>query len=64
MWTDRTGAGNDVYGQFVAPSGALVGAALLLGMENKGLNEAFTTEDFGEAMTARMEKRAPAFKGK
>jgi 2-(1,2-epoxy-1,2-dihydrophenyl)acetyl-CoA isomerase len=35
-----------------------------LAQENKGLNESFTTEDFQEAMVARMEKRAPAFKGK
>jgi enoyl-CoA hydratase/carnithine racemase len=35
-----------------------------LAMENKGLNEAFTTADFTEGMIARMEKRAPVFKGK
>ncbi|MBN1615465.1 MAG: enoyl-CoA hydratase/isomerase family protein [Deltaproteobacteria bacterium] len=35
-----------------------------LAQENKGLNEAFTTEDFQEAMMARMQKRAPVFKGK
>ena len=35
-----------------------------LAMENKGLNEAFTTADFAESMMARMEKRAPVFKGK
>lgn len=34
-----------------------------LDMENKGLNEAFTTSDFAEALTARVEKRAPVFKG-
>ena len=35
-----------------------------LDMENKGLNEAFATEDFTEALTARFEKRPPVFKGK
>jgi len=35
-----------------------------LNLENKGLNEAFTTADFMEALTARMEKRPPAFQGK
>jgi len=34
-----------------------------LAMENKGLNEAFTTADFTEAMMARMEKRPPVFQG-
>lgn len=34
-----------------------------LDMENKGLNEAFTMADFAEALTARMEKRDPVFKG-
>lgn len=34
-----------------------------LDLENKGLNEAFVTGDFMEALTARKEKRAPVFKG-
>lgn len=34
-----------------------------LDMENKGLNEAFTTADFMEALKARKEKRIPVFKG-
>lgn len=34
-----------------------------LDMENKGLNEAFTTADFMEALKARKEKRVPVFKG-
>ena len=34
-----------------------------LDMENKGLNEAFTTADFMEALKARKEKRTPVFKG-
>ncbi len=28
VWTDRTGANNDVYGRFVDPSGSLVGSAI------------------------------------
>jgi 2-(1,2-epoxy-1,2-dihydrophenyl)acetyl-CoA isomerase len=35
-----------------------------LDMENQGLNQAFQTEDFREALKARMEKRPPAFRGK
>jgi 2-(1,2-epoxy-1,2-dihydrophenyl)acetyl-CoA isomerase len=35
-----------------------------LNLENKGLNECFTTADFMEALTARAEKRPPVFKGK
>jgi enoyl-CoA hydratase/carnithine racemase len=34
-----------------------------LDLENQGLNEAFKTGDFMEALTARKEKRAPAFRG-
>jgi enoyl-CoA hydratase/carnithine racemase len=34
-----------------------------LDLENQGLNEAFKTGDFMEALIARKEKRAPAFKG-
>jgi enoyl-CoA hydratase/carnithine racemase len=34
-----------------------------LDLENQGLNEAFKTGDLLEALTARKEKRAPAFKG-
>ena len=35
-----------------------------LDMENKGLNEAFRTADFAEALTARGERRPPVFKGR
>jgi enoyl-CoA hydratase/carnithine racemase len=35
-----------------------------LDLENVGLNQAFTTSDFTEALMARMEKRPPVFKGK
>ena len=35
-----------------------------LDMENKGLNEAFGTADFMEALTARVERRAPVFQGR
>ena len=35
-----------------------------LDMENKGLNEAFATADFAEALTARAERRPPVFKGR
>ena len=35
-----------------------------LDRENVGLNRAFTTADFTEALLARMEKRAPIFHGK
>jgi enoyl-CoA hydratase/carnithine racemase len=34
-----------------------------LDLENQGLNEAFKTGDFLEALMARKEKRTPAFKG-
>jgi len=34
-----------------------------LDLENEGLNKAFTSADFAEALTARMEKRPPAFRG-
>jgi len=42
----------------------LAAVTTALDMENKGLNKAFTTADFAEALTARLEKRAPEFKGK
>ena len=35
-----------------------------LNLENKGLNDCFTTADFREALTSRAEKRPPAFQGK
>ena len=35
-----------------------------LDMENKGLNEAFSTADFAGALTARAERRPPVFKGR
>jgi enoyl-CoA hydratase/carnithine racemase len=35
-----------------------------LDRENQGLNEALTTQDFSEAIIARMAKRPPVFKGK
>jgi enoyl-CoA hydratase/carnithine racemase len=35
-----------------------------LDLENEGLNKAVMTSDFTEALTARMEKRPPAFTGK
>jgi len=35
-----------------------------LDLENEGLNKAFATADFREAMKARMEKRPPSFEGK
>jgi 2-(1,2-epoxy-1,2-dihydrophenyl)acetyl-CoA isomerase len=35
-----------------------------LDRENEGLNQAFGTEDFREALKARMEKRNPIFRGK
>jgi enoyl-CoA hydratase/carnithine racemase len=34
-----------------------------LDRENKGLAETMTSQDFGEAVAARIEKRAPVFKG-
>lgn len=34
-----------------------------LDLENEGLNECFKTADFAEALTARMEKREPLFRG-
>jgi len=35
-----------------------------LDLENDGLNKAFGTSDFMEALNARLEKREPSFKGK
>lgn len=35
-----------------------------LDLENEGLNNCFTSADFTEAITARMERRAPNYKGK
>jgi len=35
-----------------------------LDRENEMLNKAFGTEDFFEALTARLSKREPVFKGK
>jgi 2-(1,2-epoxy-1,2-dihydrophenyl)acetyl-CoA isomerase len=35
-----------------------------LDLENRGLNEAVTTEDFLEAISARLQKRPPVFKGR
>jgi enoyl-CoA hydratase/carnithine racemase len=35
-----------------------------LDLENQGLNEAFKSEDFWEALAARAEKRSPVFKGR
>ena len=35
-----------------------------LDLENRGLNKAFGTADFMEALNARIEKREPSFKGK
>lgn len=34
-----------------------------LDVENEGLNQGVTTYDFGEALNARREKRAPVFRG-
>jgi len=42
----------------------LAAVTTALDMENRGLNEAFTTADFVEALTARSEKRTPVFKGR
>lgn len=47
---------------FHKPLIAEISAAL--DQENLGLNQAFGSEDFFEALTARMERRAPRFKGK
>ncbi len=38
--------------------------AAALDQENLGLNQAFGSEDFFEALSARMEKRPPQFKGR
>ena len=46
---------------FHKPLIAEISAAL--NQENLGLNQAFGSEDFFEALTARMEKREPRFKG-
>jgi hypothetical protein len=35
-----------------------------LDRENQGFSEALATQDFNEAITARMGKRPPVFKGK
>ncbi|MFH2133533.1 MAG: enoyl-CoA hydratase/isomerase family protein [bacterium] len=35
-----------------------------LDLENEGLNNCWTTADFAESLTARMEKRTPVYKGK
>jgi enoyl-CoA hydratase/carnithine racemase len=42
----------------------LAAVTTALDKENKGLNEAFRTADFAEALTARAEKRVPVFKGR
>jgi enoyl-CoA hydratase/carnithine racemase len=47
---------------FHKPLIAEISAAL--DQENLGLNRAFGSEDFFEALTARMEKRPPRFKGR
>lgn len=47
---------------FHQPLIAEISAAL--DQENLGLNQAFGSEDFFEALTARMEKRSPRFKGR
>jgi len=47
---------------FHQPLIAEISAAL--DQENLGLHQAFGSEDFFEALAARMEKRAPKFKGK
>lgn len=47
---------------FHRPLIAEISAAL--DQENRGLNQAFGSEDFFEALTARMEKRGPRFRGR
>ena len=42
----------------------LAAVTTALDKESEGLNKAFNKEDFMEAMTARMKKEAPFFKGK
>ncbi|MFC1821740.1 enoyl-CoA hydratase/isomerase family protein [Thermodesulfobacteriota bacterium] len=39
------------------------GMTAALDLENEGLNKMFTTSDFKEAIVARLERRAPVFKG-
>jgi len=65
IWIIATSANFLSWTQEASPIFALTGSIQrALDEENIGLNQAFKSEDFAEAVKARIQKRDPIYKGK